>query len=545
MLLATLINALRPVRDPLLRLFAPPPPLGGAPLMMPHRGLRFDSRQARADLLSGLTVALALVPEAVAFAFVCGVPPLVGLYAAFIISLITSVFGGRPGMISGATGAVAVVVVSLVQSHGIEYLFATVVLAGVLQVLAGLARLGKFIRLVPEAVMFGFVNGLAIVIFWAQRASFQTAPADGAGTSQWMQGPELAWMLGLVALTMVVIWFVPKWTKAFPAPLAGILTVSLLVIGFGLNTRTVGDLASIAGGLPSFHLPQVPLSLETLRIVFPYALIVASVGLIESLMTLRLLDELTETRGRGNKECLALGSANLLTGLFGGMGGCAMIGQSVINHNSGGRGRLSGLSASLFLLMFILFGSSLIEQIPIAALTGVMFMVVIGTFEWSSFRVMRRVPRADAFVIVLVSTVTVLFDLAIAVAVGVIACALVFAWQKSQHISVSTSTDARGAKIYRLNGPLFFASISSFHELFTPAQDPREVIVDFADSRVHGHAALDAIDKLAERYSKVGKRLRLVHLSRDCQQLLDKAGDLVSVDVQRDPHYRLAVDELA
>jgi len=507
-----------------------------------------DFKQARTDILSGLTVALALVPEAVAFAFVCGVPPLVGLYAAFIVSLITSLFGGRPGMISGATGAVAVVVVSLVQSHGVQYLFATVVLAGLLQVLAGLARLGKFIRLVPEAVMFGFVNGLAIVIFLAQKSSFQTPTAVAAGAPaqmEWLQGSSLLLMVGMVLLTMAVIWLLPKVTKVFPAPLAGILCVSAVCIGLGLDTRSVGDLASIKGGLPSYAVPDVPMTLATLKIIFPYAALVAAVGLIESLMTLTLIDEMTETRGRGNKECLALGSANVVTGFFGGMGGCAMIGQSVINIGSGGRGRLSGFSASLFLLAFILFGSGLIEQIPIAALTGVMFMVVIGTFEWSSFRVMRRIPRADAFVIVLVSLVTVIFDLAIAVGVGVIASALVFAWQKSQQITAKVSQREDGAKIYHLNGPLFFASIPSFRELFDPAEDPALVIVDFADSRVFGHAGLDAIDRLAERYTKVNKKVQLIHLSRDCRALLEKAGDLVRVDLNEDPHYRMAIDELA
>ena len=507
---------------------------------------KLNPTQIRADILSGLTVALALVPEAVAFAFVCDVEPLVGLYAAFIISFITSVFGGRPGMISGATGAVAVVVAALVSTHGIEYLFATVVLAGAIQVLAGFLRLGKFIRLVPEAVMFGFVNGLAIVIFLAQKSAFQNKVpgADGGDVAVWMQGSELLLMGGMVVVTMAVIWLLPRLTKAFPAPLAGILVVSALVIGLNLPTRSVGDLASIAGGLPSFHLPMVPLNLETLKIILPYASVVAAVGLIESLMTLTLIDEMTETRGRGNKECLALGSANILTGFFGGMGGCAMIGQSVINVNSGGRTRLSGISASLFLLAFIMVGSSLIEQIPIAALTGVMFMVVIGTFEWSSFRVMRRIPRADAFVIILVSGVTVIADLAIAVGVGVVATALVFAWQKSQHISARI-TEGEETKTYHLDGPLFFASVQSFRELFDAQNDPKEIIVDFKNSRVYGHGGLDAIERLAERYRKADKKLKLIHLSRDCCELLGNAGDLINVDFSEDPHYRLALDELS
>ena len=503
--------------------------------------------QIRAEILSGLTVALALVPEAVAFAFLCGVPPLVGLYAAFFMALITSAFGGRPGMISGATGAVAVVVAPLVAQHGIEYLFATVVLAGVLQMLAGAARLGKLIRLVPEAVMYGFVNGLALVIFLAQLNTFktQTQLADGSVSLAWLQGSELAMMIGLVGFTMLVVWLLPKLTRSFPAPLAGILSVSTLVIALNLDSRTVGDLASIAGGFPVLHLPTVPLTLETLRIIGPYALLTASVGLIESLMTLTLIDELTETRGRGNRECLALGGANIVTGFFGGMGGCAMIGQSVINVNSGGRGRLSGLSAAAFLLMFILAGAGLIERIPIAALTGVMFMVVIGTFEWSSFRIMRRVPRADALVIALVTVVTVIADLAIAVFAGVIASALVFAWQKSQQISARKSRLSDGTCVYHLDGSLFFGSIASFRELFDPASDPERIVVDFRACRVYGHAGLDAIDRLAERYQRAGKDLQLVHLSEDCRLLLQRAGDLVRVNLEEDPHYRLAVSELS
>lgn len=497
--------------------------------------------QAKKDILSGLTVALALVPEAVAFAFVCGVEPLVGLYAAFIVSLITSIFGGRPGMISGATGAVAVVVVALVKNHGVEYLFATVVLAGVLQMLAGALRLGKLIRLVPEAVMLGFVNGLAIVIFLAQAASFQhvTTLADGTTTKTWMEGWELLTMIGLVALTLVVMWFVPRLTKALPAPLTGILVVSALVIGFGLPTRTVGDLASIAGKLPSPSLPEVPATLETLRIIFPYAVVVAAVGLVESLMTLTLVDELTHTRGQTNRECLALGAANITTGFFGGMGGCAMIGQSVININSGGRGRLSGFSASCFLLLFILFGAPLIERIPVAALTGVMFMVVIGTFEWSSFRVMRRVPRSDAAVIALVSCTTVIADLAVAVGLGVVVSALVFAWEKSHRLSATAAIDASGTKVYRLDGQLFFGSIANFKELFTPESDPDVVIVDFSRCPIHGHAALHALDRLSKRYADLGKRVQLLGLSQPCRSLLDRAGDLVDTHVLDEGH-RLA-----
>ncbi len=495
------------------------------------------------DILSGLTVALALVPEAVAFAFVAGVDPLVGLYAAFMVGLITAVIGGRPGMISGATGALAVVMVSLVAEHGVEYLFAAVVLMGAIQITVGFLRLGKFIRIVPHPVMLGFVNGLAIVIFLAQLNSFQIK--DAAGNMQWMQGQSLWIMLGLVALTMAIIRFLPKLTRAVPSSLAAIVAVSLLVIFGGLESRTVGDMASIAGGLPDFHIPMVPFSMETLKIILPYSIILAAIGLIESLLTLSLIDEITETRGQGNRECIGQGVANSVTGLFGGMGGCAMIGQSMININSGGRGRLSGISAALFLLLFILAASDLIEIIPLAALTGVMFMVVIGTFEWSSLRIIRKIPASDAFVLVLVSAVTVATDLAIAVVVGVIVSALVFAWQHAKHIRVEAFTDEQGSKIYELHGPLFFASVRNFQDLFNCNEDPDDVIIEFQHSRVMDHSAVEAIDTLAERYVNAGKTLHLRHLSTDCRQLLHKAGDLVEVNVLEDPHYHVAANELA
>ncbi len=497
----------------------------------------------RNDILSGLTVALALVPEAVAFAFVAGVEPLVGLYAAFMVGLITAVIGGRPGMISGATGALAVVMVSLVAEHGIEYLFAAVVLMGFIQMGVGLLRLGKFIRIVPHPVMLGFVNGLAIVIFLAQLNNFKVG--DATGNLQWMQGQALWLMLGLVALTMAIIHYLPKLTTAVPSSLAAIVSVSLLVIFVGLDSRTVGDLASIAGGLPDFHIPLVPFDLETLKIILPYSIILAAIGLIESLLTMSLIDELTETRGQGNRECIGQGVANSVTGLFGGMGGCAMIGQSIININSGGRGRLSGISAALFLLLFILFASGLIEKIPLAALTGVMFMVVIGTFEWSSLRIIRKIPVSDAFVLVLVSAVTVVTDLAIAVVVGVIVSALVFAWEHAKHIRVDSRINEQGSKVYELHGPLFFASVKNFQDFFNIKDDPDDVIIEFQHSRVMDHSAIEAIDSLAERYLNAGKTLHLRHLSPECTRLLHKAGDLVEVNVMEDPRYHIAVDELA
>ena len=497
----------------------------------------YSPTQVKTELLSGLTVALALVPEAVAFAFIAGVEPLVGLYAAFLVGLVTSVFGGRPGMISGATGALAVVMVALVAQHGVEYLFATVVLMGILQMMVGALKLGKFIRMVPHPVMLGFVNGLAIVIFLAQLGQFKTG--DGA----WMQGIEMVTMLALVGLTMAVIMILPKITNVIPAPLAGILITSLVVIFTGLNTTTVGDLASIEGGFPMLHIPDVPLNFETLRIIFPYAVILALIGLIESLLTLTLIDDMTGTRGRNSRECSAQGLANVITGFFGGMGGCAMIGQSMINIKSGGRLRLSGIAASDFLLIFILFASGLIEQIPVAALVGVMFVVVIATFEWSSLRIINKIPRTDAFVIILVSGVTVATDLAIAVVVGVIVSALAFAWESARDVYAVREESGDGLSVtYTLHGQLFFASITRFRNIFADRNDPQTIIIDFRYSRVWDHSALEAIDGLAEKFSSDGKNLELHHLSPDCRRLLDKGARMMASDPEHDPHYRLVVD---
>lgn len=509
---------------------------------------KFTPDRIKIELLSGLTVALALVPEAVAFAFVAGVHPLVGLYAAFIVGLVTALIGGRPGMISGATGALAVVMVSLVAQHGVEYLFATVVLMGILQLAAGVFRFGKFIRLVPHPVMLGFVNGLAIVIFMAQLTQFQvpgTAEVSGHGMSggEWMSGWPLALMLALVALTMLIIWALPKFTKIIPAPLAGIAIVAGVVIAFGLDVPRVGDMASIEGGLPPFHIPSVPLTFETFKIILPYAVILAAIGLIESLLTLNLVGEITGKRGGASQECIAQGTANVITGFFGGMGGCAMIGQSMINVKSGGRTRLAGIAAALFLLAFILVGSNLIEQIPLAALVGVMFMVVIGTFAWNSLRIMTRIPLLDAGVIVLVTVVTVFYDLATAVVVGVIVSALAYAWNNARRIRVIERDSVRtpGAHVYEIEGPLFFGSTDGFAELFHPETDPDVVIVDFMRSRIVDQSALQAIEDLARRYEAQGKTLQLRHLSRDCHKLLTKAGQLM-VDSDDDPEYAVAVD---
>ncbi len=502
----------------------------------------FDLRQKvdyRTEILSGLTVAMALIPEAVAFALIAGLSPLTGLYAAFVMGLVTAVLGGRPGMISGATGAIAVVLVHLVAEHGVEYVFATVVLAGLFQIGAGLLRLGKLMRLVPQPVIFGFVNGLAIVIFMAQLAQFKTD--DGA----WLQGETLWVMLGLVLLTMAIIAGLPRLSKAIPASLVAILAVFGLVAATGIDTKTVGDLASIKGGFPPFHLPAVPFSLDTLQIILPYAGIVAGVGLIESLLTLNIIDEITETRGRGNKEAVAQGIANVCSGLFSGMGGCAMIGQSLINISAGARARLSGIVAAVMLLVFIVFGAGLVEQMPMAALTGLMIMVSIGTFEWASFRAFRRMPRSDIFVMVVVTLVTaVLHNLALAVLIGVVISALVFAWDNAQRIRARKYVDEAGVKHYEIYGPLFFGSVTVFNTKFDVEDDPDEVIIDFAESRVVDMSAIEALNKLTARYRKYGKHVHLKHLSADCRKLLEDAEDIVDVNVMEDPTYKLVVDKV-
>ena len=498
--------------------------------------------ELRTNVLSGLTVSLALVPEAIAFALVAQVSPLTGLYAAFIVCLVTAALGGRPGMISGATGALAVVMVSLVIRHGVEYLFATVVLMGVLQLLFAAFKLGKFIRMVPHSVMLGFVNGLAIVIFMAQFGHFKVAGPDGAAS--WMSGQALYVMLGLTALTMAIIYLLPKLTTAIPSSLAAILTVAGLVAGLGIETKTVGDMGSIAGGLPQFHVPQVPFTLDTLYIVFPYALILAAIGLIETLLTLNLIDAITDTRGKPNRESMAQGLANMVGGFFATMGGCAMIGQSMININNGARHRLSGIVAAVFLLGFILFLSRWIEMIPLAALVGLMFVVSEKTFEWGSLQALRRIPSQDAIIVVGVTIITVLTDLAIAVFAGVVFAALVFAWQHAKQIDVAVSTDDQGWKVYALKGSLFFASTANFAALFNPKDDPDHVVIEFREARVVDHSAIEAIDALATRYQQMGKTLHLRHLNPDCLELLDRAKGMVEVSEFEDPHYHIADNKL-
>jgi SulP family sulfate permease len=499
------------------------------------------------EILSGLTVALALVPEAIAFALLAGLSPLTGLYAAFSIGLITSIFGGRPGMISGATGAIAVVYLGLISvlkavqpdisvEEITENIFAVVIMAGLIQIFAGILKLGKFIRLVPHPVMFGFVNGLAIVIFMSQSESFKIK-------GEWISGSTLYLMIALVLLTMLIIWGLPKITKAIPSGLVAIIIVSAISIGLGLDTKTVGDIASIQGGFPPFHVPMVDFTWSKFIVLFPYALIVAGVGLIESLLTLNLIDEITQTRGKGNKECVAQGAANIATGLFSGMGGCAMIGQSLINISSGARARLSGIVASVGLLCFILFGAPVIEQLPMAALTGVMVMVSIGTFEWASLKVFGRMPKSDVFVMIIVTLVTIfLHNLALAVLIGVVISALVFAWENATRIRARKFIDENGAKHYEIFGPLFFGSISAFNEKFDIKQDPNEVIINFAESRITDMSAIEVLNSLTERYARAGKKVHLKHLSPDCLILINNADKVIDVNVLEDPTYKVVVE---
>ena len=495
------------------------------------------------DCLSGLTVALALIPEAIAFALVAHVSPLVGLYAAFFMCLTAALLGGRPGMISGATGSMAVVMVAIVSQHGIQYLFATVILTGILQIIIGLLRLGKLIRMLPKSVMVGFVNGLAIVIFLAQLRQFKVINTDGS--SHWLQGNALYIMIGLVLLAMLITHYLPKLTKAIPPALTAIIVISLIVLLGGVNTRTVSDMLQghqISASFPTFAIPSIIINLHTLTVIVPYAIVLTIIGLSESLMTLSLIDEITQTHGRANKECIAQGIGNIISGFFKSMGGCAMIGQSMINISSGGRGRLSGIVAGLFLLLFIILLWPLIKLIPLAALVGVMFMVVIETFEWATFKFIRKIPFHDALIIVIVTAVTVATDLAIAVVIGVIMASLVFAWQTAKDIHAEEKNIDDQSKEYIIHGPLFFGSSTKFKSLFSPKVDPQDVIIDFKHSRVADHSAIDAIKFIANQYTQNGKTLHLRHLSLACKSLLGKAGNMVEINMLEDPDYLVATD---
>lgn len=490
----------------------------------------------KTEILSGITVALALVPEAIAFSFVAGLSPLTGLYSSFVVGLVTAILGGRPGMISGATGAIVIVLASLSKTHGAEYIFATVVLAGILQLSAGLLKLGRFIRLVPHPAIYGFVNGLAIIIFLSQKAQFQDINGN------WLKGEQLYILLALVVLTMLIIWQLPKFTKIIPASLAAILCVFGIVLFFDLPTQTVGDMASIKGGFPPFHFPEVPFTWDSIKLIFPYAAIMAGVGLIESLLTLNIVDELTESRGESNKEARAQGIANICSGFFSGMGGCAMIGQSLINISNGAKERVSGIVSSIMLLVFVMFGSALIEKVPMAALTGLMIMVAFGTFEWASLRTFNKMPKSDIFVMLMVTLVTVfLHNLALAVICGVIISALVFAWDNAKRIRARKHIDENGVKHYEIYGPLFFGSTSIFSEKFDIVNDPKEIIIDFKESRVADMSAIEALNKITERYQRQGKKVHIRHLSSDCRKLLKNAESIIDINVQEDPTYKVMI----
>ncbi len=489
----------------------------------------------RTEILAGLTVAMTMIPESLSFAILAGFNPLTGLYAAFIMGLVTAILGGRPGLVSGGAGATVVTLIALMKSNGIDYVFAAVALAGIIQLIIGILKLGKFIRLVPQPVMYGFVNGLAVIIFMSQLNQFKTS-----GGEAWLSGIPLYTMMGLVALTIAIVVFFPKITKAVPSSLVAIAVVFAVVELFGISTKTVSDIASVAGGFPPFHIPSVPFNLETLQIIFPYALVMACVGLTEGLLTLNLVDEITATKGNSNRECLAQGTANLLNGFFTGMGGCPMIAQTFVNLSAGARARLSAIVASITILLIILFGAPLIGRVPMAALVGVMMMVAIGTFEWASFRIINKMPKADIIVGILVAFITVwLHNLALAVLIGVIIAALVFAWESAKRIRAKKYTDAEGIKHYEIYGPLFFGSTTAFAEKFDVANDPHQVIIDFKESRISDMSAIDAVNKLSKRYAEAGKKIKLRHLSSDCRRLLTNAGDIIEVDIIDDPAYRV------
>jgi len=490
------------------------------------------------ELLAGFTVAMTMIPESLSFAILAGLSPLTGLYAAFMMGLVTAVFGGRPGMVSGGAGATIVVLIALIKTHGVEYLFATVVLAGIFQLLVGIFKWGKFVRLIPQPVMYGFLNGLAVIIFMAQVEQFKIVNENGI--TGWLWGTALYVMLGLTLLTVAIVYFFPKITKVVPASLVAILIVFGIVIGFGVHTKTVADIASISGTLPSFHIPDLPFSLETLQIIFPYALVMAGVGLIESLLTLSMVDEITNTKGNANKESVAQGLANMTNGFFGGMGGCAMVAQTLVNLNAGSRARLSGIIASVTILIIILVGAPFIEKIPMAALVGVMMMVAISTFQWVSIRIVNKMPKSDIFVGITVALITIiLHNLALAVLVGVVISALVFAWDNARRIRARKYTDENGIKYYQIFGPLFFGSVTTFIDKFDPVNDPDQVVIDFRESRIVDMSAIDALDKLSKKYAEQQKTLHLKHLSEDCRKMLKNAEAVIEVNIQDDPTYKV------
>lgn len=504
----------------------------------------FDFRQKinyRNEILAGLAVAMTMIPESLSFAILAGLSPLTGLYAAFLMGIVTAILGGRPGMVSGGAGATVVVLIALAASHGVEYLFAAVIMAGIMQFLVGIFKLGKFVRLIPQPVMYGFLNGLAVIIFMAQVAQFKVVEN---GIENWMEGTALYLMAGLTLLTIAIVFILPKFTKAVPASLVAIIVVFGIVYFFGIDTKKVIDIASVGGSLPSFHIPGIPFNLETLKIIFPYALVMAGVGLIESLLTLNMVDEITGTKGQSNREAAAQGIANITNGFFGGMGGCAMVAQTLVNIGAGGRARLSAIIASIAILLIILVAGPVIEQIPMAALVGVMMMVAIGTFEWVSFRIINKMPKHDIFIGMLVAVITVvLHNLALAVLTGVVISALVFAWESAKRIRARKYVDEDGVKHYEIFGPLFFGSTAAFIEKFDVVNDPNEVVIDFKESKVVDMSAIEALNKITEKYHKEGKKLHLRHLSQDCRQLLKNAETVIDVNIIEDPTYKVMTNK--
>ncbi|MCL5246641.1 SulP family inorganic anion transporter [Cellulophaga sp. 20_2_10] len=495
----------------------------------------------KTEVLAGLTVAMTMIPESLSFAILAGFPPLMGLYASFIAGLVTAIFGGRPGMISGGAGATVIVLIALMKSNGLEFVFAAVILAGVFQLLIGLFKLGKFIRLVPHPVMFGFVNGLAIIIFMSQIDQFKTLVN---GEKMWLTGTPMLIMIALVALTIAIVVLLPKITKAVPSSLVAIIVIFVLVYFLGIETKTVKDIASVSGGFPPFSIPKIPFTWETLKLIAPYSMIMAAVGLTEGLLTLNLVDEITETKGNGNRECIAQGGSNILNGFFFGMGGCPMIAQTLVNLSAGSRARLSGIVASLTILVIVLFGAPIIEQLPMAALVGVMIMVAIGTFEWVSLKIFNKVPKKDVFLVIVVALITViLHNLALAVLVGVILSALFFAWESAKRIRAKKYVDDKGVKHYEIYGPLFFASTTVFMEKFDVQNDPEEIVIDFKESRVSDMSAIEALNVVTQRYHKVGKKVVLRHLSKDCIRLLKNAEAIIDVNIIEDPTYKLVTDK--
>jgi SulP family sulfate permease len=482
------------------------------------------------ELLAGFTVAMTMIPESLSFAILAGLSPLTGLYAAFLMGLVTAILGGRPGMVSGGAGATIIVLIALIKDYGVEYLFATVILAGLIQIMVGVFKWGKFVKLIPQPVMYGFLNGLAIVIFMAQVSQFKW---NNNGVEEWMSGVPLYTMLGLTVLTVVVVLVAQRFIKSIPSSLIAILVVFGIVLLFNIDTKQVVDIASVSGTFPPFHIPVLPFNLETLQIIFPYALVMAGVGLIESLLTLNMVDEITDSKGNPNKEAIAQGTANITNGFFGGMGGCTMVAQTLVNLNAGAKTRLSAIIGALTILLIILMGSPVIEKIPLAALVGVMMIVAIKTFQWVSVRIINKMPKSDIIVGVLVAAITILLkNLALAVLVGVVISALVFAWDNAKQIRVKSKLIDEQTMVYYINGPLFFGSTTAFYDAFQIKNDPKFIILDFSNSKIVDMSAIDILKKLSGRYGSYEKHIVLKYLDTESLEILEKAKNYVQFKIE-------------